>query len=130
MPMKFTLLVSILAMGLLPGLSQQAEANHCGHHSHVYICGYDRCGSPIYKVRYISGYDRCGRAIWRTRALTCYERKRYYRSCHSYRPRYSGAYHGRSSYPSYGHSRITYSKCNGRGYTLRYSSSPIRCKIW
>ena len=124
--MKSILLIAMLTLGLLPGMSQQAEAQHCGQRSQVYISGYQRCGTPIYRVRYIAGYNSCGQAVWRTRGLTYSERNRYYRS---YRPTYrsSTRYYGHAGY---GQSRITYSTSSGRGYTYRYSSSPSSCRVW
>ena len=125
--MKTTLLLAILTLGLLPGLAPEAEAQSCGQRSQVYISGYHRCGTPIYRVRYISGYDRCGRAIWGSRGLTSSEYRYYHRNNRSYsRPQYRSNHH--SGYSGYGHSRITYSTSSGRGTTYRYySSSSRRC---
>lgn len=81
MPMKTTLLIAVLTLGLLPGISKQADARP-SHSSLVFISGHQRCGTPIYSVRYISGYTSCGRAIWRVRPLTWGELRRYQQASH------------------------------------------------
>lgn len=116
---KTILLIATLTLGLFPGLTTQAEAQYCRQQSHIFISGYQRCGTPIYMVRYIAGYDRCGRAIWRVRHLTCDERNGYYHL------------NQHSRYAGYGESRISYSTSSGRGYTYRYySNSSGRCRSW
>ena len=123
--MKTTLLMIILTLGLLPGISSKAEAQSCNSQSRIYISGYQRCGTPIYRVRYIAGYDRCGNPVWRVRQPYRSELLRI-RSNYN-RSRYNG-YH---RHAGYGQSRITYTNSSGRGYSYRYySSAPSRCRGW
>ena len=112
-PMKTTLLMIILTLGLLPGLSPKAEAQSCNTRSQIYISGYQRCGTPIYMVRYIAGYDRCGNAVWRVRHPHHGELVRLRSNRH--RTQYSG-YNG---FAGYGQTRITYTISSGRGYSYR-----------
>lgn len=47
-----------------------SEAGHSHRHrGHVYVSGYQRCGTPIYTERYCVGYQRCGTPIWRYRVV-------------------------------------------------------------
>lgn len=107
MPMKTILIVAILSFGLLPALGSKAEARSCSS-TQIFISGYQRCGTPIYRVRYISGYTHCGRAIWRVRALTRGEWYRYQRTNH--RNRYHRSGYDRHPYQQ--RSRWSY-RCRG-----------------
>jgi len=97
--MKTILLTTVIALGLLPGLSSMAEARP-QQQSYIFISGYQHCGTPIYKIRYIAGYERCGRPIWRVRTLSRHEVRRYRAAdCgSSYRSSHSGNRHGGYSY--------------------------------
>ena len=120
--METTLLIAILTLGLLPGLTPEAEARHPASQTQIFISGYQRCGTPIYKVRYLAGYDRCGNPVWRVRQPCRSELVRIRSNCN--RSNYRG-------YAGYGQSRITYTNSSGRGYSHRYySSSPSRCRSW
>lgn len=88
MRMKTTLLTAILALGLLPGITNQSDARPV-HRSYVFLSGHQRCGTPIYSVRYLSGYTHCGRPIWRVRAMSRVERHHYLRAGHASRQFYS-----------------------------------------
>ena len=128
--MKTTLLLAILTLGLLPGLSPKAEAQNCRQNSQIYISGYLRCGTAIYKVRYLAGYDRCGNPVWRVRDAYRSEVQRHKASLNrSYRG-YNG-YRGHNGYAGYGRTRISYSSSGGRNYSYSYyGSSPSRCRSW
>jgi len=39
------------------------------HHSHVFISGYHRCGTPIYTERYLVRYDRHRRPVYGYRVI-------------------------------------------------------------
>ena len=120
--MKTIILTTILALGLVPGLSQKAEARNPSPQYQIIIVGYQECGTPIYMVRYLCGYDCYGRPIWRIRKACRDEINRYRKKCGS------SSYRG---YAGYGQSRISYTSSGGRNHSYRYHSrSRDRCRGW
>ena len=127
--MKTTLLIALLTLGLLPGMTPKAEAQHCSQNSQIYISGYQQCGTPIYHVRYLAGYDRCGNPVWRVRNAYRSEinrlRSNYQRSYH----RGYSNYNGYNRHAGYGRTRISYSSSGGRNYSYSYyNGSSYRCR--
>ena len=89
--MKTTILSLAIAALAMLGAAPQATAGS-RYSNHVYISGYQSCGTPIYRERYFIGYDHCGRPIWGTRIVRHYARPvvrtRYVEPC-------PPVYHGR-----------------------------------
>lgn len=83
--MKKRLITTLIAAAAMVAATPSADAQRHGRHyhqpqhsSHVFISGYQRCGTPVYSERYIVRYDRYHRPVYGYRVIR-------HRSHHSHR---------------------------------------------
>lgn len=79
-----TIVITLATLAVtLIGTATRAEARRPSNH--IYISGYQSCGTPIRTERYFVGYDPCGRPIWGYRTVRSHYRpvvrERYHAPC-------------------------------------------------